>query len=158
MNDARQPLSGANRIAERSTTALRKNKRVSSFEMSANACQGVAESHLAAKRMRFCLLPTGPPLAVLRCVVSSSQLHPGLPPGFTVEKTRSYSFGIFGVVTSVPSSATSTTLQEHFAPLRRFLAFMQIAADSPHAFKFRAGYRVWGGRTGISPCLTSTLE
>ena len=115
-------------------------------------------SSSAARRRRFCLLPTEPPLAVLRCVVSPSQLHLGMTPSFTVEKTRSYSFGICGVVTSVPSSATSTILQEHFAPLRRFLAFMQIAADSPHAFKFRAGYRVSGGRTGRSPCLTSTLE
>lgn len=92
------------------------------------------------------------------CVVSFPQLRTGLTQYFVAEGIRSYTPGICGVVSAVPVGANPPILRVHFVPLRRFLAFMQIAADSQQTFRFRAGYRVWGGRTGRSPCLTAKSE
>lgn len=105
------------------------------------------------------LLAVGvPPPNHFTCVVSFPQLRTGLTQYFIAEGIRSYTLGICGVVSAVPVGANPPVLRVHFVPLRRFLAFMQIAADSQQTFRFRAGYRVWGGRTGRSPCLTAKSE
>jgi len=100
----------------------------------------------------------GATLTTSPCVVSPPWLGTRLTRCFVAEGVRLYTLGIFGIVGAVPMGAIPSILRVHFAPLRRFLAFMQIAADSQQTFRFRAGYRVSGGRTGISPCLTSKSE
>ena len=105
------------------------------------------------------LLAVGvPPPTTSPCVVSFPQLRTRLTQYFVAEGIRSYTLGVCGVVSAVPEGANPPILRVHFVPLRRFLAFMQIAADSQQTFRFRAGYRVWGGRTGRSPCLTAKSE
>lgn len=105
------------------------------------------------------LLAVGvPPPTTSPYVVSFPQLRTRLTQYFVAEGIRSYTLGVCGVVSAVPVGANPPILRVHFVPLRRFLAFMQIAADSQQTFRFRAGYRVWGGRTGRSPCLTAKSE
>ena len=69
------------------------------------------------------------PLVSFRKVESTTP--PGFRPGINVEDSRSYSFGAFGLVTSVPQGANPASLQEHFAPLSQ-LSFVHKRTPPTH--------------------------
>ena len=69
------------------------------------------------------------PLVSFRKVESTTP--PGFRPGINVEDSRSYSFGVFGFVTSVPQGANPAGLQEHFAPLSQ-ISFVDLGTPWTH--------------------------
>lgn len=82
------------------------------------------------------------PPTVLPCVVSTSQLHPGMNPNFFAERPRSYPLGTCGIVSPVPPGATQASLRGHFAPLR--------PVSYVHAVRRRL--TSWHRVTGWLPC------
>jgi hypothetical protein len=104
--------------------------------------------------------PTAPlmsqPLVSCRKVRFTSR--PAFRAGVNAENLRSYSFGAFGLVTSVPQGANPASLQEHFAPFSQLLTFTKERHRLTNDLIRRAGYRISGGRTGRSPCLTLSIN
>ena len=68
---------------------------------------------------------------LVSCRKVESTTPPGFRPGINVEDSRSYSFGAFGLVTSVPQGANPASLQEHFAPLSQ-LSFVHKRTPPTH--------------------------
>ena len=57
--------------------------------------------------------------------------RPAFRAGVNAENLRSYSFGVFRLVTSVPQGANPASLQEHFAPLSQ-LSFVHKRTPPTH--------------------------